>query len=247
MRPAWPVSPRASQPRGKLGCRPQTEELRARERIVKTGRLVVEHHVVGAGHAHDVVAAGRGQQQQQVVGRVLVGRRVVGVADVHPHRQAEQLAHEVVLQPGADDLPLVVQVLRPDEADHAVDQERVERPGHAVGPGLERELVDAVMRAGRKGTALPRLEVHRLVADPGHVAAAVVLEHALAPLAQERQVDAEAGVGGLGAGDRLEQQVDRRAAFEAGELRRDVRQAARLGRDRERLDQPVEGAEDRAP
>ena len=39
-------------------------------------------------------------------------------------------------------------------------------------------------------------------------------------------------VGRLRAGDRLEQQIDRRAALEAGELRGDVGQAARLRRDR---------------
>ena len=40
------------------------------------------------------------------------------------------------------------------------------RPGHAVGPGFQRELIDAVMRLGRKGAALPGLEVHHVVADP---------------------------------------------------------------------------------
>ena len=49
-----------------------------------------------------------------------------------------------------------MQVLRADEADDAVDQERVERPGHAVGPGLQRELIDAVVRPGRQGAALAR-------------------------------------------------------------------------------------------
>ena len=80
------------------------------------------------------------------------------------------------------------EVLRADEADHAVDQERVERAGHAVGPGFERELIDAVMRLGRQGAALAGLEVHHVVADPGHVRAlAVMLQHALAALAQQRQ------------------------------------------------------------
>ena len=211
---------------------------------MEAGRLVVEHHVVGAGHSHEVVAPGGRQEQQQVIGRVLVGRRVIGVADVDAHGQAQQLAHEMIFQPGTDDLALVEEVLRPDEADHAVDQERVERPGHAVGSGLERELVDAVVSAGREGTPLPCLEVHRLVADPGDVAVAVVLEHALLSLAQQRQVDPEARVGRLGAGDRLKQQVDRCAAFEASELGRDVRQAAGLRGDRQCFDQAVEGAED---
>ena len=64
-------------------------------------------------------------------------------------------------------------------------------------------------------------------------------------LAEQCQVDPEAGVGRLGAGHRLEQQVDRRAAVEAVELGRDVGQAARLCGDLERFDEAVEGAEDR--
>ena len=157
----------------------QAEEPSHGQGVVVAGGLVIEHHIIRTRDAHEVVAPGRRQEQEEVIGRVLVGRRVVGVADVHAHGEAQQLAHEVVLQPGADDLPLVVQVLRPDEADDAVDQERVERPGHAVGPGLERELVDALMGAGRQGTPLPRLEVHRLLAGPGDVAAPMVLEHAI--------------------------------------------------------------------
>ena len=43
------------------------------------------------------------------------------------------------------------------------------------------------MSAGGKRTALPGLEVHRILADPRDVAAAVVLEHAFLALAQERQ------------------------------------------------------------
>ena len=150
----------------------------------------------------------------------------------------------MVLEPGADDLPLVVEVLRPDEADDAVDQEWVERPRHAVGPGLERELVDAMVGAGRQGTPLPRLEVHRLLADPGDIPASVMLAHAMMTLAEERQVDPEGRVGRLGTGDRLEQQVDRRAAVEAAELGRDVGQAAGLRGDLQRIDEAVERAED---
>ena len=74
---------------------------------------------------------------------------MIGVADVDSHGQAQQLAHEMIFQPGTDDLALVEEVLRPDEAHHAVDQERVERPGDSVGSGLERELIDAVVSAGR--------------------------------------------------------------------------------------------------
>ena len=121
----------------------------------------------------------------------------------------------MIFEAGADDLPLVVQIFRADEADHAVDQERIERARHAVGARLQRQLIDSVMRLGRERAALAGLEVHHLVAHPGDVALAVMLEHPLAALAQHRQRDAEAAVGRLGAGDRLKQQIDRRAALQA--------------------------------
>ena len=78
----------------------------------KRQALVAEHDVVGAGHRDDERRAGRAEQRQQGVHVVLVGLGVVGVADVDAHRQAEQLAAEVVLEPGADDLLAVVEVLR---------------------------------------------------------------------------------------------------------------------------------------
>ncbi len=71
-----------------------------------------------------------------------------------------------------------------------------------------------------------------------------MFQHPLAPFAQQGQVDAEAGVGGFGAGDRLEQQIDRRAAVERGELRRDVGQAAVLRGGAGGGDQAVEPAQD---
>ena len=65
------------------------------------------------------------------------------------------------------------------------------RAGHAVGPRFQRQLIDAVMRVGRQGAALAGLEIHHVVADPGHVALPVAFQHALTPLAQQRQADAE--------------------------------------------------------
>ena len=48
---------------------------------------------------------------------------------------------------------------------------------------------------------------------------------------QEREIDAEAAVGGFGAGDGLKNQVDRRAACERLHQRRDMRQYTALYRD----------------
>ena len=89
------------------------------------------------------------------------------------------------------------------------------------------------MRPGRERRALTGLEVHHLLASPANVPLAMLLEHPLPALAQQGQVDAEAAIGGLGSGDRLEEQVDRRPPVEAGKLRRDVRQAAGLRGDLE--------------
>jgi len=70
---------------------------------------------------------------QQIVHIVLVGFGVVGVANVHAQRQAEQLAAKMVLQAGPDDLLAVIQIFGADEADHAVDQQRIEGAGHGIG------------------------------------------------------------------------------------------------------------------
>jgi hypothetical protein len=57
---------------------------------------------------------------------------------------------------------------------------------------------------------------------------------------QQRQVDAEAGVGRLGAGDRLEHEVDRRAAFDRFDGVGHVGQHAGLGGNRVAVDDLVE-------
>ena len=100
------------------------------------------------------------EEQQKIVGGILVGVGVIGVANVAAHRQAEQLAHEVIFQAGANDLPFVVKIFRADEADHAIHQKRIETSRHAVGARFQRELVDAVMRLGGKRAALAGLEIH---------------------------------------------------------------------------------------
>ena len=46
---------------------------------MKRRALVIQHHVVGSGHAHDVRAAGHGQQGHQIVHVVLIGLGVIVV------------------------------------------------------------------------------------------------------------------------------------------------------------------------
>ncbi len=176
--------PHRLQPGLELGGGPQAEHLAQVEGVVEGGALVVEHDVVRPRHPHEVVAAGHAEQGHQGVHVVLVGLGVVGVADVAAHGQAEQLAAEVVLQPGADDLLAVVEVLRADEADHGVDQKRLEAPGDAVGARLAGLLVDAVVGVGRQGAPLAGLEVHDVVAD----AAALERQRRLPRLLEQRRV-----------------------------------------------------------
>ena len=78
------------------------------------------------------------QQKHEIVGGILVRGGVIGVADIAAHGQAQQFAHEVIFQAGADDLPLVVEIFRADEADDAVDEERIEGAGDAVGASFQR-------------------------------------------------------------------------------------------------------------
>ena len=130
----------------------------------------------------------------------------------------------MVFEAGADDLLAVVQVLRPDEADDRVHQQRLEAAGHGVGAGFERLLIDAVMGLGRQARSLPRFEIHDVVAQR----AAAERPRRMLGLFEQLQIDAKAGVGRLGAGDRLKHQVHRRAALDRGELRRDMGQHAAL-------------------
>ena len=135
------------EPGFEFGRRAEAEESAQIERVVKRGALVVEHDVVGAGHAHDVVDAGGAEQGEQRVHVVLIGFGVVGVADVAAHGQAEQLAAEVIFEAGAEDLLAVVEVFGADEADDGVDEHGVEVAGDGVGAGLAGLLVDS--RDGR--------------------------------------------------------------------------------------------------
>ena len=153
------------EPGFELGGGAQAEDAAQVERVVEGGALVVEHDVVGAGDAHDVVDAGGAEHGEQGVHVVLVGFGVVGVADVAAHGQAEQLAAEVIFEAGAEDLLAVVEVLGADEADDGVDEHGLEAAGDGVGAGFAGLLVDAVMGVGGERAALAGFEVHDVVAD----------------------------------------------------------------------------------
>src|SRR5262249_11511361 len=124
---------------------------------------------------------------------------MVGVADVDAERQAEQLAAEMVLEAGADDLLAVIEIFGADEADHAVDEQRLKRAGDRIATRLAGLLIDAVMGAGRECGALAGLEIHQIVTDGAALERAAGVKR----LAQEAEIDSEALVRRLGPGDRL--------------------------------------------
>ena len=139
--------PRGVEPGVELGRRPLVEQAAQRRDVVVAGRLVVEHDVVADRQRHQVRAAGGAEQDLEALELVLAHRRVIGEARVAAHRQAEQLAHEVILERGARDLRAVLEVLGADEADHGVDEERLVAPREAVAARLDRDLIGAVVRA----------------------------------------------------------------------------------------------------
>ena len=124
----------------------------------------------------------------------------------------------MIFEAGAEDLLAAVEVLGPDEADDGVDEHGLETAGNGVGAGLAGLLIDAVMGVGGERAALAGLEVHDVVAN----FTAAELGCSLMGFGQQREVNAEGGVGLLGAGDRLEDEVDRCALLQRGKLGGDV-------------------------
>ena len=189
--------------------------------------LVVEHDVIRPGNAHDVSDTRHRQEREQHVHVILVGLGVVGVADVTAHRQAEELATEVVLKAGADDLLAVIEILGADEADDRVHQERLELARHGIGPRFAGLLIDTLVGVRRKGAALAGLEIHHVVAHRP----TLERQRGTAPLLDDTQVDAEAGVGRLRSGDRLKHQIQRRATVDGLDAGGNVGQHTGLGGD----------------
>src|SRR5947209_15428635 len=149
----------------------------------------------------------------------------------------------MILQPGADDFLAVVEVFRPDKADHAIDQERIEGTRNRVGAGLAGLLIDAMVGARGKGGALSGLEIHHVLAD----AAPPQRLSRLMGLPQQRQVHAKAAVGGLRSRNRLKYQIDWRALPDQGERRRHMGENAALSRNlqagNDLVEQPQQAAD----
>ncbi len=97
------------------------------------------------------------------------------------------------------------------------------------------------MRAGRQRAALAGLEIHHVIAD----GAALERQRRVACLAEQREIDAEAFIRRLGAGDRLKHQIDRRVLADQIERGRHVGQHAALRGNGELFAQLIEHREQR--
>src|SRR6195256_653508 len=151
---------------------------------------------------------------------------MIRVADIAAHRQPKELAHKVIFETRANDLPLVVKIFRADEADNAVHQERIKRPGNGIRTRFQSQLIDSMMSPGGECASLPRLKIHDIRAPPLHVSLSMMFQNLLAAFAQHFQRDAETAICAFGAGDGLKKQIQRSVGGEGSKLRCDVREAA---------------------
>src|SRR6266446_6430267 len=113
----------------------------------------------------------------------------------------------MILKPGTDDLPLVVQILRPDEAHDTVHEKRLEGPCDSVSSCFERQLIDSMVRLGRQSAALASLEVHHVIPGPAGIPLPMMLKNPFAALPQHVQGNSEAAVGRFCTRDRLEKKI----------------------------------------
>src|ERR1044071_2039359 len=107
---------------------------------------------------------------------------MVCVANIAAHRQPQQFAHKVIFQAGANDLPFIAQVFRPDKTDHTVYQEWIESTGDTVGACFQSQLINPMVSFSGKRTALTCLEVHDVCPRPVHVPSAMMLQYLLTAL-----------------------------------------------------------------
>src|SRR6516162_8690831 len=148
----------------------------------------------------------------------------------------------MVLEAGANNLLAVVKVLRADEADHTIDQQRIEGSRNRVSARLASLLIDAAIRIGRKRRSLPGFEIHHIAADT----ASPQRHPRLVRLAQQFEIYAEAAVGSLRPRDRLEDQIHRRALLDQTKSGRHMRENATLGRNLQPRNDVVEQAQQTA-
>src|SRR5580704_13139744 len=108
---------------------------------------------------------------------------MICIANITAHRQAEELAHEVIFEARANDLPFVVEVLGADETDDTVYEKWIEASREAVSSRFQSELIHFVVRLCGKSAALAGFKIHDVLTLPEDVAAAAVMfENLLAPI-----------------------------------------------------------------
>src|SRR6202050_2306106 len=171
---------------------------------------------------------------------------MICITNITAHWQPEELAHEVVFEAGANNLAFVVEILRADEAHHAVYQERIEAPSNAIGARFQCQLVHSVVSLCGERAALTGFEIHDVFTLPGHIAAAVMLENLLAAVTNHFQRNSETAIRGLRSGNRLEEKIHGRAALQSRQLRADVRKAADLRGHFIDIDEAVQRLKDRS-
>ena len=153
---------------------------------------------------------------------------MVGVANVAAHRQAKELAAEVVLQPSAKNLFAIVKIFRPNEADHSIDEHRRKAACDGIRARLTGLLVHSLMCVRGERAALAGLKVHDVVPHT----ASVKFEGGPVSFIEQTKIDTEGGISEFGAGDRLEQEIDRRTLLQRSKLCGDVGENATLCRNR---------------
>src|SRR2546427_10256641 len=97
----------------------------------------------------------------------------------------------MIFEARADDLLAVEKILRTDETDDGVDEQRAEFARHRIGAGLHGLLINAEIRLGRECCTLPGLEIHQVGVDRTPTEAA----YGFMSLHQQRQADAESLIG----------------------------------------------------
>ena len=80
--------------------------------------MISEHDIIRPRHAHDVSDPCRSKARQQRIHVILIRFRMVGVANINPHRQAKQLAAEMIFQPRTQNLLAIKQIFWTNEAHH---------------------------------------------------------------------------------------------------------------------------------
>src|SRR5260370_18347282 len=97
----------------------------------------------------------------------------------------------MILESRANDLPFIVKILRTDESDHAVHQERIESAGNAVGARLQSQLIDSEVRPRRQRASLPGFKIHNIVALPTRVSLPILSKNLFSTFTQHRHCNSQ--------------------------------------------------------